>query len=113
MIIDDQLTISETPINFRTSVNPKLLKNTVIKFYETIVKRDCKSILDFDFLDLELLSQNSFVGTDVMVPLQKVDKLEDMHRLVLLFLWLSQRFPTLFIDKDSAMEVKALVEKKN
>ena len=49
MIIDDQLTISETPINFRTSVNPKLLKNTVIKFYETIVKRDCKSILDFDF----------------------------------------------------------------
>lgn len=112
MIIDDQLTISETPINFRTSVNPKLLKNTVIKFYETIVKRDCKSILDFDFLDLELLSQNSFVGTDVMVPLQKVDKLEDMHRLVLLFLWLSQRFPTLFIDKDSAMEVKALVEKR-
>lgn len=47
-----------------------------------------------------------------MVPLQKVDKLEDMHRLVLLFLWLSQRFPTLFIDKDSAMEVKALVEKR-
>ena len=47
-----------------------------------------------------------------MVPLQKVDKLEDMHRLVLLFLWLSQRFPTLFIDKDSAMEVKALVEKE-
>ena len=42
----------------------------------------------------------------------KVDKLEDMHRLVLLFLWLSQRFPTLFIDKDSAMEVKALVEKE-
>ena len=35
-----------------------------------------------------------------------------MHRLVLLFLWLSQRFPTLFIDKDSAMEVKALVEKR-
>ncbi|CAX43680.1 ATP-dependent RNA helicase, mitochondrial precursor, putative [Candida dubliniensis CD36] len=112
MIIDDQLTISETPISFRTSNNPKLLQNTVIQFYKTIVKRDCKSILDFGFLDLELLSQTSFVDTNVMVPLQKVEKLEDMHKLVLLFLWLSQRFPTLFIDKDSAMEVKALVEKR-
>ena len=85
MIIDDQLTISETPINFRTSVNPKLLKNTVIKFYETIVKRDCKSILILTFrfriVITEFICWYRCYGT-----ITKVDKLEDMHRLVLLFL---------------------------
>ena len=52
------------------------------------------------------------LNKNIKIPLGNVEQLESMHKLILLFLWLSQRFPTLFIDKQSAMELKALVEKR-
>ncbi|KAI5951841.1 SUV3 [Candida jiufengensis] len=112
MTIDDQLTLSETPINLHGPMNKQLVVPTVKKFFKNIVERECKSVFDFEFLDLPLLSAKPMISKNIHIPLDNVEKLESMHKLLLLFLWLSQRFPTLFIDKQSAMELKALVEKR-
>lgn len=112
MTIDDQLTLSETPVSIHGPMNRELVIPTVKKFFKNIVERDCKTIFDFGFLDLHLLSAKPLLNKNIKIPLGNVEKLESMHKLTLLFLWLSQRFPTLFIDKKSAMELKALVEKR-
>lgn len=112
MTIDDQLTLSETPVSIHGPMNRELVIPTVKKFFKNIVERDCKTIFDFGFLDLHLLSAKPLLNKNIKISLGNVEKLESMHKLTLLFLWLSQRFPTLFIDKKSAMELKALVEKR-
>ena len=112
MTIDDQLTLSETPISIHGPMNRELVIPTVKKFFKTIVERSCKTVFDFGFLDLHLLSAKPMLNKNIKIPLGNVEQLESMHKLILLFLWLSQRFPTLFIDKQSAMELKALVEKR-
>ncbi|CAI5756974.1 unnamed protein product [Candida verbasci] len=112
MSIDDQLILSESPINLRFAKNNKILLPTVVKFFKCIVDRDCKSVFDFKFLNLELLSKKSNATEKVKNILLNVQVLEDMHKLLLLFMWLSQRWPTFFIDKESSMEVKAVVEKR-
>ncbi|KAI5964646.1 SUV3 [Candida pseudojiufengensis] len=112
MTIDDQLNLSETPINLHGPMNKKMVVPIVKKFFKNIVQRKCKSAFDFDFLDLNLLGAKPIISKNIHVHLDNVEKLESMHKLLLLFLWLSQRFPTLFIDKQSAMELKTLVEKR-
>ncbi|KAI5957543.1 SUV3 [Candida theae] len=112
MSVDDQLTLSETPVSIHGPMNKELVIPTVKKFFKNIVERSCKTVFDFGFLNLQLLSAKPLLNKNIKVPLGNVEELESMHKLILLFLWLSQRFPTLFIDKQSAMELKALVEKR-
>lgn len=112
MSIDDQLTLCETPIGLAKAKGSQVMLQAVHDFFKTIVDRDCKSIFDYKFLDLELISQRAVINSDLNVTLKNVDNLENMHKMLLLFMWLSQRFPTLFIDKESALEMKVLVEKR-
>lgn len=112
MSIDDQLTLCETPIGLSKARGSESTLNTILDFFSTIVGRKCRSIFDYDFLDLKLIAKRQVLNPDLYSALQSVDRLENMHKMLLLFMWLSQRYPTLFIDKESAFEMKALVEKR-
>lgn len=110
MAIEDQLKLALVPLNLN-SVAPVVVE-TAIKFFECILLCESKSVFDFEFLHTKLLlAEPSFVGSLERV-LQALQALETNHKLVLVFMWLSQRWPTLFIDKESASDIKTLIEKR-
>lgn len=107
--IEDQLRLSLAPINCNMA-SPAVIE-CAFKFFTSVTERTTKTIFDFGFLHEELLLSNpKIVSTERVV--ETLVLLEDCHKLVLLFMWLSQRWPTLFIDKESAMDVKSLIEKR-
>ncbi|KAL6452335.1 SUV3 ATP-dependent RNA helicase SUV3 [Candida maltosa Xu316] len=110
--IDDRLTLCECPISFSSGMKTSVIRPTIIKFFKNIEQGDCKLIFDFNFLNLDLLSQEPKIVNNMDLLISKVSEFEEMHKLVLVYLWLSQRYPTLFVDKDSAMEIKAVIEKR-
>lgn len=110
MTIEDQLKLALVPLNLN-NVQPVVVE-TAVKFFECILKCESKSVFDFNFLHEKLLSaEQTFAGSLERV-LQALQALETNHKLVLVFMWLSQRWPTLFIDKESASDIKTLIEKR-
>lgn len=110
MTIEDQLQLCLAPVNFRTADTAVI--ETAIRFFDAILRCESKTVFDFDFLhstilllDLSLMSSQE----KVMAVLQA---LETDHKLVLVFMWLSQRWPTIFVDKEGASDIKTLVEKR-
>ena len=109
--IDDQLILSLCPINLNMS-SPEVTEMT-FKYIKNVHQRTTKTIFDFGFIDHKLLTTSPNIASvhfDKSAALLRL--LEDHHKVVLMFLWLSQRFPTLFVDKESATELKTLIEKR-
>lgn len=108
--IEDQVTLMVTPVNFR-GVGPEVAE-TCIKFFQAILKCEPKTVFDFDFLHLSVLRQRPSVAGSPQQILDCLSALEIDHKLVLCFMWLCQRWPTIFVDKESAHEIKTMVEKR-
>lgn len=110
LTIDDQVKLMLTPVNFQ-AVGPEVIE-TCIKFFETILDIEPKTVFDFDFLHLSVLLKRPSVASTPDQILDYLSALEIDHKLVLCFMWLSQRWPTIFVDRESAHEIKFLVEKR-
>ncbi|KAK6204873.1 P-loop containing nucleoside triphosphate hydrolase protein [Scheffersomyces amazonensis] len=108
--IEDQLKLSLAPINMKMAST--LVKDTVYEFVQTIRKGESKTIFDFGFLDEQIIAQGSRITARLDETLEVIWLLEDFHKLVLIFMWLSQRWPTLFVDKEGAHDMKTLLEKR-
>ncbi|CCE83433.1 Piso0_004008 [Millerozyma farinosa CBS 7064] len=108
--IDDQLRLSLAPINI--SVASPLVVKTTFSFFENITERKTKNIFDFKFLHTTILKSRPKFTATVDETVQCLQYLEENHKIILMFLWLSQRWPTLFVDKESATEMKTLIEKR-
>lgn len=108
--IEDQLRLSLAPINI--SMASPLVVNTAFNFFQNITQCETKNIFDFDFLHAEVLKRRPKFTATTDLTVQTLQSLEENHKLVLIFLWLSQRWPTLFVDKESATETKTLIEKR-
>ncbi|CUM45425.1 unnamed protein product [Debaryomyces fabryi] len=108
--IEDQLRLSLAPININMS--SPLVVDTALKFFQNITKCETKNIFDFNFLHTETLKRRPKFTATTEQTVQTLQSLEENHKLVLIFLWLSQRWPTLFVDKESATETKTLIEKR-
>ena len=115
MTINDQFVLAETPINLRGVLGNELIQPIIKMFLQNVVDRQSRTIFEFpllrDPLIIEVLSSRPILKS-VESTMENVEILEAIHKLVLVFLWLSQRYSTLFIDKQSATELKALVEKR-
>lgn len=109
-MIEDQLTLSLAPINIRMASDTVI--NTAFDFFETISRCETKNVFDFDFLHTKLLEQKPRMTTTTDKTLDRLRLLEENHKVVLIFLWLSQRWPTIFVDKESATDIKTLIEKR-
>lgn len=108
--IEDQLTLAQTPLNF--TLNGELELETVLKYFASVLQCSTKTIFDYGFVKKSLLEKNATITSSKEQVFATLDLLEVNHKLVLVFLWLSQRFPTLFADKESASDMKTLIEKR-
>lgn len=107
---EDQLRLALVPFNI-SRVSPKVIA-IFVRILDCILRGESKTVFDFGFLHTKaLLSEPSYAKTSDQI-LSVMFNLEMDHRLVLAFMWLSQRWPTLFIDKESALEIKTLIEKR-
>lgn len=107
--IEDQLKLSIAPINF--SRNGGLVSETAYNYVNNIIENKSRSVLDFNFLPIKILMARS-KKIPVNLAIEQLTLLEDSHKLVLLFMWLSQRWPYLFVDQESAHDWKSLIEKR-
>lgn len=110
LTIEDQLTLMLIPINLSRA--QPLEHRTCERFFEAILNSDAKSVFDFQYLHLSALRLPPSVGCTDQEILEVVSQLEIDHKLTLCFMWLSQRWPTVFVDRESAHEIKTLVEKR-
>lgn len=108
--IEDQLVLSLAPVN--VAMASEYVVETAFKFIKNITICATNNVFDFKFLheNIIALHRKALAKDDEIV--ETLQMLEDNHRQVLLFLWLSQRWPTLFVDKESAMDIKSLLEKR-
>lgn len=110
LTIEDQLSLALVPLNLHFA--PPVVVETALKFFECILRCESKTVFDFDFLHSSiLLMEPSITGSSERV-FDTLQALETNHKLVLVFMWLSQRWPTLFADKESANDIKTLIEKR-
>lgn len=108
--LDDQFVLSLAPINVAVAL-PQVLE-TAIRFFSSIAHTKTNTIFDFDFLHEDVIAQPSSVSSSMQETVEALQLLEDNHRQILLFMWLSQRWPTLFVDRESALDMKSLIEKR-
>lgn len=69
---------------------------------------DCtgKSVLDFEELDIELLEDKYEPSREYL------QRIERLHKSLVIFMWLSYRFHGLFLDRELAMHIRSLTEKR-
>lgn len=108
--LEDQLTLSLAPINIKMA--SPLVIQTAFNFFQNITFCQTKNVFDFKFLHGDILKSRPKATSTVEQTVEILQALEEDHKLVLMFLWLSQRWPTLFVDKESATDIKSLIEKR-
>lgn len=110
LTIEDQLTMCQSPLNL-SRCDP-LVKETVVKFFESISRRETRNVFDYGFLHGGILQREPSLDNSLEQVMEMLKMLETDHKLVMVFMWLSQRYPTLFSDKEGAFELKTLIEKR-
>lgn len=108
--IDDQLRLALAPINL--SVALPMVADVAVQFMNCVHRNESRNVFDFNFLSESILSRELSQSVSADRVSETLLHLETDHKLVLVFMWLSQRWPTLFVDKESAQEVKTLIEKR-
>lgn len=108
--IEEQLKLVLAPVGLQVA-SPTVLK-TVLKYFSNIADRLTGTVFDFGFLQKQLLAAEPKEYATTEDIMQTLVMLEDSHKLVMLFMWLLQRWPTLFIDRESAVDIKSLIEKR-
>lgn len=108
--IEDQVRLALVPMNLNF-VAPVVVE-TALKFFECILTCESKTVFDFNFLHTTLLQSEPTLANSYERVFGTLEALETNHKLVLVFMWLSQRWPTLFVDKESALDIKTLIEKR-
>ncbi|KAF2129295.1 ATP-dependent RNA helicase SUV3 mitochondrial precursor [Dothidotthia symphoricarpi CBS 119687] len=100
--IQDRITICAAPINTRQSAEQQFLRSLA----ECVADGKSGSLLDLPdlplhFMDLPATRERSYLY-----------KLEQLHKMIVCYLWLSYRFPNVFTTRPLANHAKKLVEDK-
>lgn len=102
LTISDRVTFTAAPANMR---NPKMYE-VLQAMARCVANSRGGALLDIpeinlDVLDLEMTTEREYLS-----------KLEDLHKALILYLWLSFRFTGVFTSHILTMHVKSLVEQK-
>ncbi|WPK27029.1 hypothetical protein PUMCH_004400 [Australozyma saopauloensis] len=108
--IDDQLRLSQLPFNLLRMDDEAYAD--LRKIIMPIVEKKSRTIFDLDFLNFKIVSADASPPGEVVEILKRLEILERDHKLTLVFMWLAQRWPTYFVDKRSASQLKSLLEKR-
>ncbi|KAG0654831.1 RNA helicase [Maudiozyma exigua] len=96
---NDQLRLSSAPIK-----DMPLVKDAFRKFCYTIAHRHTRALLSYDF-PFELLNYQC-IDNDKFT----LEQYEALYNIIMLFFWLSNRYPGYFIDTESARDLKYFCE---
>jgi len=102
LTIDDRIVLCAAPASMRQKAMPGLVKELAI----CIADQKGGSILEISALKLELL------GREMRGNRESLRELEVLHMGIVLYMWLSFRFPGIFTTRPLANHVKDLVEER-
>lgn len=100
LTIQDRLTICAAPLNVRGGDEKKYLRALA----ECIADGNSGSILDLVHLPLDVMDAPASQGRPYLF------RLEQLHKMLVCYLWLSYRFPNVFTTRKLANYTKKLVE---
>lgn len=95
----DKLRLSTAPVK-----DTPLVKQAFIEFCETIAKRETRGLLSYK-LPFHYLTYNCIPNESV-----SLEKYESLYNIIMLFFWLSNRYPEYFVDIESARDLKLFCE---
>lgn len=98
--IQDRIMICAAPINMRQSSQKAFLRDLA----ERIADGKSGSLLDLDTLPLSVMDQPPSAERKYL------HELEELHKMLVCYLWLSYRFPNVFTTRALANHTKKLVE---
>jgi ATP-dependent RNA helicase SUPV3L1/SUV3 len=100
LFIDDRITICFSPV----SASDKAMLGLTVEMARAVADQKGGGVLDIKGLNLELLDQE-------IVPQKSfLRDLETLHKGLVLYCWLSFRFPGVFSERALAMHAKGLTE---
>ncbi|KAJ9604358.1 RNA helicase [Cladophialophora chaetospira] len=100
--LSQRLILTAAPANITSSATQEVLK----AFAECVAERRQVTVIDIPEVKLEVLEQ------PVSGEKTYLERLEDLHKSLVLYLWLSYRFLGTFKDREMAMYAKEMVEER-
>lgn len=95
----EKLRLSNAPVKDLTMV-----KRAFYKFCETIARRQTRGLLTYPFpfevLDYRCISDEKFT----------LELYESLYNIIMIYFWLSNRYPNFFVDLESARDMKYFCE---
>ncbi|CUS24403.1 LAQU0S16e00914g1_1 [Lachancea quebecensis] len=95
----EKLRLSNAPVKDFPTV-----KKAYVQFCRTIEQRQTKSLLSYPF-SFSILDPR-YINSDKY----SLEHYESLHNIIMLYFWLSNRYPNYFIDQQSARELKDMCE---
>ena len=105
LTVNDRIIFCASPASVKDKNDP--MKPVLQALAECVASNSGGGILDIPGLDLELLEMEITVGSRAFL-----EKLEALHKALILYLWLSYRFAGVFNTQAMAFYIKTLVEDK-
>ena len=100
--INDRLLFCSAPAGAKDDA----MTDIILAFARCLGEHTSGELLKIPELPLEVLDEQ------VRVDKKYVERLEMLHKALILYLWLGYRFPGCYVDRDMAFHVKRLVEEK-
>ncbi|KXX76115.1 ATP-dependent RNA helicase suv3, mitochondrial [Madurella mycetomatis] len=104
--ISDRCVFLHVPINFKDENQVEALK----AFAKCVAEMGSGHLLDFDEIDLDVLEAPR--PTTAAEQGQHLHRLESLHMIITMYLWLSYRYQGVFQSQNLAFRVKEMVEAK-
>lgn len=101
MLLTDMLRITTAPVSTRLPD----FKNVLYGFGSNVARNQTKNVFQFDFLEFSLLKQRAW-------DVQDLSHLENLHRYLMIWLWMNNRYPELFVIRETAVDAKNLIEER-
>lgn len=98
LTLDDKITLAKAPVAMDEEVS-----YAFFQFCRAVASGNPHFFIDFD-IDF------SFLRMSVVPDL--LTKAEKLHRILNLYLWLSYRFPTIFLGRENAMDLRTLCQSR-
>ncbi|SCV02721.1 LAMI_0H02322g1_1 [Lachancea mirantina] len=95
----EKLRLSNAPVK-----DMPMVKSAFVQFCKTIAQRQTRSLLSYPF-PFNILNLSCILDEKLTL-----EYYESLHNIIMLFFWLSNRYPHYFIDQTSAREMKNVCE---
>lgn len=103
--LNERMSLAKAPVKMRSDLCLTAFKT----FCNTIARTHSMTLLDFNN---DCFPQLLSVPEEYNFHEKDIAQLESIHAVIILYLWLSYRFPMNFRDREGAMELKTLCEVK-